>query len=448
MTLKRGQKIVLRPSSFSDDGEGVAEVDGVSVRVAGAAPGDEVEAVVEHLSPHEPVAWAGWTQALVEGPARMRPPCHHAAPLRGACGGCPLMHLTPAAATEVRQGRVSRALEAAGFAAPDAWHVAPSTLGWRNRTRYLTATHTDGTLRLGSRARRTGEFAPMGGCRVVQPIIDATAMALAAIADDEGLGADGPGSPGLRWVVVRANVDEQVLVELITPSNVSWGLLDRVGARIGELPGVVGVVSSVADHRGNAIVGERPRVLAGSDALVERTGDVELTLAHDAFFQLNTAVAQAMYARAADHTADAATVWDLYCGVGGLGIVASRGRSAQLHGLDVGERAIEAARSNATAAGVGATYRAADLRAGLPDDLPPPDVVLVNPPRRGIDEPVLARLAALEQGRIVYMSCDAGSFARDAASLRTSGWRIVALEAWEMLPQTPHVELLGVLERA
>ncbi len=447
MSVRRGERLTLSPTALSDMGDGVAWLDGVEVRVPGAAPGDDVAAIVEHVSRHEPLAWARLTETTVEGPLRVRPPCHHAAPLRGACGGCPLMHLKGDAADGVRAERMRAALAAHGFDLNVVRHAAPAALGWRNRSRYLAWAGTDGRLILGSRARRGTRLAPMGGCRVVRGAVDSAAMAVAAVAQAEGLPADGPKTPGLRWLSVRANTAGEVLVELITRSNVSWGVLDRVGSRLVGVEGIVGVVASVSDADGNAIAGEGARTLAGATEIVETVGDVALTLSHDAFFQLNTEVAAAMYARAAEAVPDGAVVWDIYAGVGGLGIVAGRGRAAHLHGVEVVEKAVDAARRNATAAGVDATYHVCDLRDGLPEGLPAPDVMLVNPPRRGIDEAVRARLATLERGVIVYMSCDPSSFARDARALVDAGWVLDALDAWEMMPQTPHLELLGVFRR-
>jgi 23S rRNA (uracil1939-C5)-methyltransferase len=436
-------------TDLDDEGRGVADLGGWRALVEGGATGDRVRARVEHVNRRQRVAFARAVAVLAPGPLHQRPPCHHAAPLRGRCGGCPLMHLRPEAQHALKRRALGAALAARGLEVEASWHPAPAALGWRNRGHYIPFRNTENKVRSGSYAPRSHELAAMGGCLVVRPAVAAEAAALEALLEAQGVPL-GEAPEALRSFTLRSDPAGRVLVELVARAA-SPGWLGPLAAALMAREAVVGVSASVNEGEGNALrVG--PSVwVAGQATVIEPLGDLEIALGAGSFSQLNPAVAASMAAVAASWAPESGDVLDLYCGAGALGLRVARGRpEVRLWGAEVSAEAVALARENAARAGVEACFEALDLALPLPAAWPPrePALVLLNPPRRGLDEAVVGWLCApARRARLVYMSCSAASFARDAAALAGAGWRLEALEAHEMLPQTVHVELLATFTR-
>ncbi|MEM1347339.1 MAG: hypothetical protein AAGI01_02200 [Myxococcota bacterium] len=426
-------------------GRGVLKHHDRDIFVAGAAPGDTVSVLVEHLSPHRLEAWGRVTAVHARSPSFVEPPCPRAWPVRGACGGCPLQHLSLTGRTFAKHSRV---LDALGLDIPFTIHPLAHITRYRNRANFVAATGSDDLLILGSYAPRSRDVASMSGCLVHRAPIDAVADLLRALP----LPAH-PAPDALRYVTIRAGTDGDVCVELVlnTHDAPPW-LRDATDALMAH-DAVVGVLRSANTSPGNTIHRGSETLLAGRAYVTERVGPLSFDVPPRAFVQLYSCVAQTMYQRAAELLVDPVTLWDLYCGVGGLGLTAAlRHRGARLLGVELHEDAVRIARDAARRAGVDATFLARDLSSvlssrHLDDSLRDPDALLVNPPRRGLDAPTLELLARVGR-QLVYMSCDARSFARDTATLASHGWRPCApVEVFDMLPMTEHVELLAHFTR-
>ena len=435
--LRRFDRLNVTVQGLDDELRGWAEVDGVTVRIPGALPGQQVRVRIEGVSRHRPEAFASW-----HGEPERPPACPHAWPLAGKCGGCPGLHIDYADQLQAKGEALARALAPLELERTPGVRPSPKTEGWRNRTNHVVRRPRKGRPRLGSRAPRTGDFAPMDGCLAVRSPIAGLADRIAGFLKP---------AQGLRYVSLRANRTGQALVELIAYDLGAPWVPDLV-AGIAALSAVVGVAGSENDQPGNAIRVEPARALAGEATLTERFGEVPAHVTADAFLQLNTEVAEAMYEVVADWAAGsgASRLVDLYCGVGPLGLAATRaaGPDAELIGVEVHAGSQALAERAAEDIGVNARFVTADLSAGPVQGLVDAGFITVNPPRRGLDEAVRAALAELSAERaLAYMSCNATSFARDAAELTAGGWRLAELSAWDMLPNTPHVELLARFER-
>mgnify|MGYP002853229460 CR=1 FL=1 len=408
------------------DGElrGVGWIDGTKVWVPGCLPGDRVRVRVAHVSPHRNEAWA----ELVKGPSR-QPDCAHAWPLAGRCGGCPGMHVPYEEQLAAKAVALSGTLSGAR---PDRVRPAPRATGWRNRANFEVA-RLSGRVVLGSRAPRSADVVGMRGCVVVRPPLAELASAIEDL---------GPDPDSVRYVSLRCNREGEALVELIVRDA---SATERLVEPLRGLPGVVGVAASVNRSRGNAIRVAPAETVAGATRIVERFGSTPAYVRADSFLQLNPEVADEMYAQAVAWSEGARRVVDLYCGVGPLGLSVAQAWGARLMGVEVHAAATGLAQRAADELGVDARFVAGDLTSGPPPEeaLEDADVLLVNPPRRGLDAPVRAALAARARGSLVYMSCNPATFARDAAALTEGGWVADEVLAWDMLPNTSHVELLA-----
>jgi 23S rRNA (uracil1939-C5)-methyltransferase len=442
----------LTITHLDHDARGAAPHEGYTVLIPGAAPGDVVEALITARSQHQPTAYATLTAVIKRGQAFVDPPCPHAAPLNGRCGGCPAMHLTPDAQRDLKLALVLDALAAARIAdalpAP-AWHPAPQALGYRNRSHFVAARDADARPVLGAYAPRSHDVVPQQGCVIVRPAIDAAQQAICALLATHHIPIY-PEPSGLRHVTLRADNAGRWLVDLVVTSHKpAW--LDALVAEIMALSGAAGVAYSVHDQDSNAIRVAASTHLAGAAALPERLATqpaLTVELAADGFFQLHTEVAGTMYSRAAALADQPGVIWDLYCGVGGLGLTVAMRHGARLCGAESHPDSIARAAQHAAQHNIDATFAVCDLAQTTPDGWPAPDLILVNPPRRGLDARVLDLARTTTARQLVYMSCGPQSFARDAAALIKAGWRCNTLEAHDMLPQTTHVELLSLWSRS
>lgn len=442
----------LTITHLDHDARGCSSHEGRAVLIPGAAPGDVVDVVITARSQHQPTDHAVIEAVITRGQAFVTPPCPHAAPLGGRCGGCPAMHLNPDAQRDLKLAIVRDALAAARIAdalpAP-VWRPAPQALGYRNRSHFVAARDADARPMLGAYAPRSHDVIAQQGCQIVRPAIDAAQQAIRALLDAHHVPIY-PAPGGLRHVTLRADQDGRWLVDLVvTAHKPAW--LDALTAAIMALPGAAGVAYSVHNQASNAIRVAASTHLAGSQTLPERLATepaLTVELAADGFFQLHAEVAAAMYTRAAELADQPGVIWDLYCGVGGLGLTVAMRHGARLLGAESHPDSVQRAAQHAAQHGVDAAFAVCDLAQTTPDGWPAPDLILVNPPRRGLDAPVLALACATTARQLVYMSCGPQSFARDAAALIKAGWRCDALEAHDMLPQTTHVELLSLWSRS
>lgn len=439
------------------EGHGVARAEARELHVAGALPGETVRALVQHESPHGPRAWAK-LQAIVGEPSRERvaPAC----PRHGECGGCVLQHLAYPAQLTYKRQRLERALAAhaplADISIPDVV-ASPRELHYRNKAKYVLAKRPGGGILLGSYAQGTHRVVDMAGCLVPEEPIDRVARAVAGLLSTEAISVydEGRGSGELRHLILRRNTEGQLLVVVVARSRRAEPALARLAAALGQAhPEIVSVVLNVNPRPGGAILGHEEVVLTGQGALADRVGDVPLELSARAFFQVNRVQAARLYEEVARLAlAGHATVRaiDLYTGVGGIALTLCR-RGARVVGIESSAAAIADARRSASALGLEgrARFEAADMAAGLPlalSLLGGAEVVIVNPPRKGLSEVGRAAVLAAGPQRLVYVSCGPESLADDLAALTEAGYHVTSLCPYDLLPGTPHVEVVVGLQR-
>ncbi len=443
-----GARATLAIESLNAEGLGQARRDGLALLVPGAAPEDVVEVRVVARSRHHAVAWCEIERVRERGPSYRDPSCPHAGPTRGRCGGCPVAHVTPAAAQAMKTTHVVTALQQHGLDLPVVWTPADSEVGYRNRAHFAAGRDVTGRILLGSFAPRSRDISPMGGCEVLRPPLAERAAslqrALAALQVPVY-----PEPDGLRYASLRANPNGDTLLDLIIAGQTRRWIAEYT-PQLAACAEWHGISYSVNLSEGNAMRVSASTLAYGEQEIVEPIGPIRLRLTASAFSQLNTSVCTRMYGLGADVVRPPRTIWDWYCGAGGLGLtVASRFArpDLQLFGADSVHESIALARRNAQEAMVPAEFRVVNLGEELPRNWPAPDLVLVNPPRRGLDAPVLSNLVSLSGAELVYMSCNPTAFARDAALLTRHGWRFSPVHAFDMLPRTTHVELIARAQR-
>jgi 23S rRNA (uracil1939-C5)-methyltransferase len=448
--LGDGETLSLACDDLDDEGAGTALHGGARVHVAAALPGERVLATVTHVSSHRPEAWARLDSIEEPSPARRAPACA----AYGSCGGCVLQHFDVTAQLAWKAARVRRALAAhpalrdvpAGETIP-----SPRALGYRNRSK-LVAAARGGRVVLGAFAPRSHDVIDLAGCRVSEAPLEELTAALRVLLADGGVTPydERTFTGDLRHVVLRANDAGQVLVVFVVARPETAGIAALARRLRAEHPNVIGVVENVNRTRGNVIYGDEERPLEGAATIEERVGGVRLRLSAGAFFQANRDVAALAYAAIARAVAvrPGERVVDAYCGVGGIALTLAHGAPvADILGIEEHAGAIADAAAGAELNGIsGARFVAGDVAVRL-REVPRADVVVLNPPRKGCGPAVVAEVVRLQPRAIAYLSCDPDTLARDLAALAERGYRTLSVTPFDMLPHTPHVEALAVLER-
>jgi 23S rRNA (uracil1939-C5)-methyltransferase len=439
-----GADLELLCVDWDRDGFGVCpREDGGTVHVPAAVPGDRVLARIEHQSPHRDAAWARLVRVLTASADRVATAC----PNIGACGGCLLQPAAYPRQLRAKQERVTRALAALGCAiAPVV--PSPMTLGYRNKAKLVAAARGH-EVYLGSYAPGSHQVVDMAGCRVVEPVLDRVAQSLARLASQHGaIPYDERARAGeLRYAILRSNFACQVLLVLVLARDGLPWAQPLAHALVAAHPEVVGVVADINPRTGGALLAGQEQPLVGATELAEQVGPVRLLLPGGAFFQVNRAQASALYTavRASAALEPDEHVVDAYAGVGGIALTllpdAGRVTAIEYH-----PGAAEAAERAATGAPAGRFQIVrADVATGL-GAIGRADVVVLNPPRKGCAPAVLRGTAALRPRRIVYVSCDPESLARDLLALRELGYPATSARPFDLLPHTPHVETLTVCD--
>jgi 23S rRNA (uracil1939-C5)-methyltransferase len=303
---------------------------------------------------------------------------------------------------------------------------------------------------LGLYAPRSHRIVDASGCPLHDPMLQRTIPALRDELARAGVPLHARGRPGARYALLRASVaEERVLVTLVS-SRVPLANAEHLARRLRTRVPLAGLLVNENASTGNVILGARTERVWGEAVLRERYGPITIAAGPTAFVQANTRVAAAIYAAIAEAAEldGRERVVDLYCGVGGIALTLGR-RAASVLGIEEVEAAVVAARANAKRVGVAATARfvagrVEDRLAALDE---PVDVVTLNPPRKGCGPDVAAALTRVAPRRLLYLSCNPESFARDAARLVAGGLRLTTIRPFDLLPQTDHVELLGVFLR-
>jgi 23S rRNA (uracil1939-C5)-methyltransferase len=453
--LRPGDSVAVTCVDLDDEGAGVggargegASAEQIRVHVAGALPGEQVTATVDHVSGQRPDAWARLERLEVPSPARRPPACR----AFGACGGCVLQHLDYPAQLAWKTARVRRALDAhptLAAVAVAACVPSPRPLGYRNRSKLVCA-RAGGRLVLGAYAPRSHAVVDLAGCRIAEPPLDDVATTLRDLLEDAGVAPydERTLTGDLRYVVLRASHAGEVLAVWVAARAAlpdAAALARRFRA---ARPEVAGVVLEVNRSRGNVIhgPGAEQRVLDGAAAIEERVGGVRLRLSARAFFQANRQVATLAYGAIARAVASrpGERVLDLYAGAGGIALTLAPA-AGEVIGVEEHAAAVADAEASAALNGAAnARFVAGDAATAL-RALDRADVVVLNPPRKGCGAAVLGEVARLRPRAVAYLSCDPDTLARDLAVMLAHGYAVRAVTPFDMLPHTPHVEALAAL---
>ena len=429
---------------YSSEGLGIARIDGQVVFVHGAIRGETCDVLVMKVLKN---AAFGKIAALAEpSPARRQPDC----PYYGRCGGCDFRHMSYEEELWAKRARVQDALTRIGGAEVTVEEIlgAEQPLHYRNKSIYPISPAGE----VGFYRARSHQVVHVEHCLIQKPEADALAQAvrdyIARFRVEPYNEATGRGL--LRHLYVRTSCRGESLACLLVNGSRLPHEQELVDMLRAAAPKTCGVVLGENTRRGNAVLGDRYRTLWGRDYLTDTLCGLELRLSVPSFYQVNHDQAQRLYEKALEYAGltGRELAVDLYCGAGTITQVLAR-RARHVIGGEIVPEAIRDAEDSARRNGVenveflcgDASRLAAELRQrGLR-----PDVICVDPPRKGLAPDVVEAAASMEPERIVYVSCDPATLARDVARFAPLGYRPVRACAVDLFPGTAHVETVCLL---
>ena len=446
MAISKNQEYIVTITSYSGEGAGIARIDGFVVFVQGALAGETCRVLL--LKVLKSVAFAKVLEVLAPSPHRIAPDC----PYFPRCGGCTYRHMDYAEELALKRRRVQDNLARIGGSAVEVEEIlgAAETERYRYKAQYPVS--PDG--KVGFYRGRTHEVVDMDACLLVKAEADAAAQAVRQyMRDFRAAGYDERMGRGLlRHVYVRSNTKGESLICLLVNGKKLPHEAELVGRLREACPKAVGIVLGVNTRRDNVILGTEYRTLWGADRLEDVLCGKMFRLSVPSFYQVNHDQAEQLYAKAIEYAqlTGKETVLDLYCGAGTI-TLALAGHSRRVLGAEIVPEAIADARENAARNGVENVEffcgDASDVAAKLARERLRPDVITVDPPRKGLSEDVVASIASMRPERVVYVSCDSATMARDVKRFAALGYEAARACAVDLFPRADHVEAVALLRR-
>ncbi|MBQ7565298.1 MAG: 23S rRNA (uracil(1939)-C(5))-methyltransferase RlmD [Lachnospiraceae bacterium] len=459
--MEKNQEVDLMIEDMGDNGEGIGRVEGYTLFVKDAVIGDRVRAIVTKTG--KSYGYAHLKELLSGSPDRVKPVCS----VWKRCGGCQLQSLSYNAQLAFKQKKVREHLIRIGGFSPELVDKVlepiigmDNPLRYRNKTQFPVQYDNDSYVKSGFYITRTHEIISNSDCYLGieenQNILDVVLDFMREFhvpAYDE---ATGQGV--VRHILIRKGfaTGEIMVCLIINRKKVDLnknGLphQDELVNRLREIPGLVSIAFNLNDRRNNVILGPKTVTIWGKTVIRDQLLGLEYEISPTSFYQVNPIQTEKLY-RTVQEFAELTgeeEVWDLCCGIGTI-TLSLAGQAKRLHGLEIVPEAIENAKRNALINGIDNTeFICAAAEEYLPAHLSDvhADLIVTDPPRKGMDERALSAIAQAAPKKLIYVSCDPATLARDLKYLALHGYALKRIRPVDMFPMTVHVETVVLLTR-
>ena len=450
--VTKNDRLLVHVEDLTHDGAGVAKIDGYPLFIHGALPGEDVH--VHVLKTLKSYGFAKLLQIENASPFRVEAPC----PVFDTCGGCQIQHLSYEGQMTFKQKLVRDAITRIGKLPDVPVHpVKGMEHPWRYRNKSQIPFGTeDGKVVAGFYQPRSHDIADTDICIIQTPEADAIMVSLKKNLAEMGIEPyeESTHRGMLRHVVVRkARATGEVMVVLVTKKKKFPQAARAIELIQAAVPEVTSIVQNINSEKTNVIFGDETLTLWGKDVIEDQIGDVRFEISARSFYQINPEQTEVLYGQALEYAqlTGKETVIDAYCGIGTISLFLAQ-RAAFVMGVEIVPQAIEDAKRNAELNGLSNTL----FEAGPAEQVIPrwykegkkADVLVVDPPRKGCDEQLLRTILKQRPTRVVYVSCNPATLARDLRILEDGGYRTKEVQPVDMFPQSTHCEAVAWLELA
>lgn len=447
----KNQEYELGIDNLGMNGEGIGRIEGFTMFVPGALPGEKIR--IKAVKVGKSYGYGKLLEVIKPSDQRVNPRCEHA----GRCGGCQLQHMSYSLQLEFKKQLVKDAMERIGGLENILIHDTigmKSPWAYRNKMQFPVGS-IKGKLAIGFYAPRSHNIIDMDSCIIQHSINDKIIRVVRKFMKEFNIKPyDEIVHKGIvRHIVSRVGLASGEVMTIIVTNGEALPHGDRLVKRLRkQIPGIVSIVQNINPDKTNVILGNRNIVLWGKDHIVEYIGDLKFKISPLSFFQVNPVQTAVLYYKAVEYAnlTGSEDIIDAYCGIGTISLFMAR-KAKKVYGIEVVPQAIEDAKFNVLENNL---YNAEFIEGQAEDVLPKlvdeglkVDVAVVDPPRKGCDPRLLDALVHAQPKRIVYVSCNPATLARDLKYLSDRGYNVQEVQPVDMFPQTMHVECVALMSR-
>ena len=452
--MKKNDKIIVTIEDIGVNGEGIGKAFGYTLFVKDAIIGDTVEAVV--TKPKKNYGYAKMLKVIEPSPQRAQAKC----PVARKCGGCQVQELSYAAQLDFKFNKVRGNLERIGGFAPEFLEeIMEPICGmeepfyYRNKAQFPIGTDKEGNVITGFYAGRTHQIIPNTECALGVPVNREILEIIVSFMNQYGVKAyDEETRQGLvRHVLIRYGFTTKEIMVCLVINGDKIPHIDKLVDKLTAIEGMTSITFSVNKENTNVIMGKDIGVLWGQGYITDYIGEVKYQISPLSFFQVNPVQTEKLYGLALKYAGlqGEETVWDLYCGIGTISLFLAQ-KAKKVYGVEIVPQAIDDARNNAKINHIeNAEFFVGKAEEVLPEQYEKhqvyADVIVVDPPRKGCEESLLKTMVDMAPERIVYVSCDSATLARDLKYLCENGYQLEKVRPVDQFPMTVHVETVCLL---
>lgn len=452
MEYRKNDIVTLEIEDCGIDGEGIGKADGFTVFVKDAVIGDTVRAKI--MKAKKNYGYGRLMEVLKPSPYRVKPRCACAR----QCGGCQIQALAYEKQLEFKEDKVRNHLERiGGFTEIPMEPIIgmEEPFHYRNKAQFPVGRNKDGKIVTGFYAGRTHTIIDNRDCVLGVPrnkeVLDRVIAYMEASKVEPYEEASGRGL--VRHILIRYGFFTGEIMVCLIVNGKKLPKEELLVKTLREIPGMTSITLNVNQKRNNVILGEEIRLLWGRTYITDRIGDVSYQISPLSFYQVNPLQTQKLYAKALEYAGltGKETVWDLYCGIGTISLFLAK-NAKYVRGVEIVPQAIEDARRNAKINGI----ENVEFFVGKAEEVLPreyekhgvyADVIVVDPPRKGCDEVLLQTIIKMQPKRVVYVSCDSATLARDLRYLCDKGYKLDKVCPVDQFGNTVHVETVALLTK-
>ena len=456
MEFKKNDICCVTIEDIGTDGEGIGKIDGFTLFIKDAVLGDEVEAKI--MKAKKSYAYAKLEKVLTPSPFRVEPKCQ----FHKQCGGCQIQAMDYAKQLEFKHNKVrNNLIRIGGLDAEYVDSIMEAPVGmdipfyYRNKAQFPFGKNKEGKTITGFYAGRTHSIIENTDCAlgvvenkiILEKILKYTEQEKVTPYEEEthtGL---------LRHALIRKGFATGQLMVCLVINGKKLPSEDKLIQSLLEVEGMTSISVSINTEKTNVIMGKEIRLLYGTEQIEDEIDGITFKISPLSFYQVNPVQTERIYSQAleyADLNGDE-TVWDLYCGIGTISLFLA-GKAKHVYGVEIVPQAIEDAKENAVRNGIkNVDFYVGKAEVVLPEKYEKEgifaDVIVVDPPRKGCDEDCLNTIVQMQPKRIVYVSCDSATLARDVKYLEEHGYKLRKARIFDNFPQSVHVETVVLLTR-
>ncbi len=454
MEYKKNDMLTVTIEDMGHDGEGIGKVDGYTVFVKDAVIGDTVQAKI--MKAKKNYGYARLMEIITPSPDRVEPLC----PYARQCGGCQIQALSYEKQLEYKENKIRNNLIRIGGFSADELPMEPiigmeNPFHYRNKAQFPVGVDKEGNIVTGFYAGRTHSIINNRRCylgvevneRILDIVVDyMEKYHVPAYEESSGKGL-------VRHVLIRYGFhSKEIMVCLVVNGN-RLPASEHLVEELRKIFGMTSITMNVNRDRTNVILGREVKLLWGQAYITDTIGNIKYQISPLSFYQVNPVQTEKLYGKALEFAdlSGGETVWDLYCGIGTISLFLAQ-KAKQVYGVEIVPAAIEDAKRNAALNGI----KNAEFYVGKAEEVLPEkyekegiyaDVIVVDPPRKGCEESVLETMVKMQPKRIVYVSCDSATLARDLKWLCGNGYKIQRIVGCDMFGETVHVETVVLLSK-